>query len=98
MYASFLDWLRSGPSPTRSRRRVFRPRQKQRFQLDLELLEHRWLPSISLLNINPATDSANPASLTDVNGTLLFSADDGLHGRQLWESNGSTAPPALRFR
>ena len=29
--------------------------------------------------------------MTNVNGTLFFSADDGTHGEQLWESNGSVA-------
>ena len=29
--------------------------------------------------------------LTDVNGTLFFSADDGIHGRELWISDGTTA-------
>ncbi len=32
--------------------------------------------------------SAVPADLTDVNGTLLFSADDGAHGQELWKSTG----------
>ena len=32
-----------------------------------------------------------PLSLTDVNGTLLFSAEDATHGRELWRSDGSPA-------
>src|SRR5205823_6253196 len=31
----------------------------------------------------------NPADLTNVNGTLLFAANDGLHGFQLWKSDGT---------
>ena len=29
--------------------------------------------------------------MTNVNGTVFFRADDGTHGRQLWESNGAAA-------
>src|SRR5207249_2772186 len=29
--------------------------------------------------------------LVNVNGTLFFSADDGVHGRELWRSDGSGA-------
>ena len=33
--------------------------------------------------------SSRPASLTDVNGVLYFSADDGTNGRELWQSDGT---------
>jgi ELWxxDGT repeat protein len=33
--------------------------------------------------------SSNPQFLTDVNGTLYFSATDALHGTELWKSDGT---------
>ncbi len=35
--------------------------------------------------------SSNPYALTNVNGMLFFTADDGLNGRQLWQSDGSVS-------
>lgn len=34
-------------------------------------------------------------NLTDVNGTLFFTAEDGIHGRELWKSNGTPAGTVL---
>jgi hypothetical protein len=39
-------------------------------------------------DINPGTGSSVPSVLTNVNGTLFFSADDGSSGRELWRSDG----------
>jgi ELWxxDGT repeat protein len=35
--------------------------------------------------INPCGASSDPSSLTNLNGTLVFAADDGIHGRELWK-------------
>lgn len=40
-------------------------------------------------DINPYY-SSNPANLTDVNGTLFFTADDGTHGTELWSTKGTS--------
>jgi choice-of-anchor C domain-containing protein len=37
------------------------------------------------------TDSSNPNAFADVNGTLFFTAEAGLSGRELWKSNGTAA-------
>ncbi len=41
------------------------------------------------------TQGSQPENLIDVNGTLFFTADDGIHGRQLWKSDGSETGTVL---
>jgi ELWxxDGT repeat protein len=36
-----------------------------------------------------------PGDLTAVGSTLFFSADDGVHGQQLWSSNGTPGGTAM---
>ena len=43
-----------------------------------------------LKNIHPSADSS-PWQLTNVDGTLFFSADDGTNGIELWKSDGTSA-------
>ncbi len=60
--------------------------------LSVETLEDRSLPSANVLaDINPGSASSNPNYLTNVNGTLFFTANDGVHGDQLWKTNGTAA-------
>jgi ELWxxDGT repeat protein len=40
-------------------------------------------------------NNSYPMSLTNVNGTLFFTADDGTHGRELWKSDGTAAGTVL---
>ncbi|MCI0459687.1 MAG: hypothetical protein L0Z62_22275 [Gemmataceae bacterium] len=39
--------------------------------------------------------SSDPGILADVNGTLFFTADDGVRGRELWKSDGTEAGTVL---
>ena len=45
-------------------------------------------------DINPG-HGGNPTDLTNVNGLLFFSANDGVHGYELWESNGTRLGTSL---
>lgn len=42
-----------------------------------------------LKDINPGPDWSQPDNLSDAGDRLFFTANDGLHGRELWTSNGT---------
>ncbi len=42
-------------------------------------------------DINPGAGDSSIASLTDLNGIVYFAATDGVHGSELWRSDGTTA-------
>jgi len=44
-----------------------------------------------LRNINTAEGSSTPKSLVKSNSLVYFNADDGIHGRELWKSDGTEA-------
>ena len=59
-----------------------------------EQLEGRLLPSSLphlLRDISPGATSSDAVSFTDVGGTAFFFANDGVHGQELWRSNGAAA-------
>ncbi|MFN7803474.1 MAG: ELWxxDGT repeat protein, partial [Planctomycetaceae bacterium] len=59
-------------------------------------LESRVLLSAALVNdINPVGLPSDPSLLTEVNGTLYFTANDGSTGYELWKSDGTSAGTVL---
>src|SRR5262245_10276153 len=57
--------------------------------------------TVLVADIRPGSSSfgyaygSNPQHLTAVDGRLFFAADDGVHGTELWMSNGTTQGTAL---
>ncbi len=43
------------------------------------------------------TLSADPDDLVDLYGTVLFAADDGKNGRELWRTDGTAAARSPRL-
>jgi ELWxxDGT repeat protein len=88
-----LTWLR------RSRRRPHTSRPStltRRPALAVESLEDRALMSATMIQeITPQIPFANPGSLTNVNGTLYFTINDGAKGTELWKSDGTSAGTVL---
>ncbi len=81
-------------------RRVPKSRAARPFRLPLRLeaLEDRLLPSLTpqiLKDINPTAASSGITELEAVNGTVFFAADDGVHGRELWRSDGTAGGTIL---
>ena len=59
-------------------------------------LEPRVLLAASLVkDVNTITPASFPSSFVDLNGTLLFLADDGAHGFDWWRSDGTAAGTRL---
>src|SRR5215208_3127821 len=78
-------------------RRPRRPRGPAA-RLSVESLEGRALPSSTALlvkDLNLAPLGSFPEQPVNVNGTLFFTADDGVHGRELWASDGTEAGTRL---
>src|SRR6185295_3573578 len=51
--------------------------------------------TVMLKDIKPGSASSNAGNLINVNGTLFFTADDGVHGNELWKSDGTVSGTTL---
>jgi ELWxxDGT repeat protein len=78
-----------------------RTKNRRRRRPRLEELADRCMPAqtaVLVEDINVGSSpflingpGSNPAQLTDVDGTLYFTATDGVHGVELWRSDGTEA-------
>ena len=50
---------------------------------------------VQVRDINPGPPDSQPQDLTAVGSTLYFVADDGVHGRELWKSDGTSSGTSL---
>src|SRR5262245_22589756 len=77
----------------------FRKADKQRrVLLRLDVLEDRVLPSLSphlLKDLNLRTADSAPGQFLAIGGVTYFSASDGIHGVELWRTNGTAAGTAM---
>jgi ELWxxDGT repeat protein len=51
--------------------------------------------TMQVADIFPGDNSSSPRDLTEVNGTLFFTANDGVRGTELWKSDGTPGGTAL---
>src|SRR5262249_49960422 len=51
--------------------------------------------TVLVKDIRPGSGNSYPYFLTNFEGQLLFRADDGVHGQELWSSDGTEAGTVL---
>lgn len=76
-----FHFLTGAKTPTQARRKL-RP--------SFDVLEARTVPATAsqVADIFTGAPGSAPADLVNMGGKLFFSADDGIHGRELWTSDG----------
>src|SRR5262249_55077943 len=81
------SWLR------RWRTGASHPARPRRAPLALESLEERAVPALTVTQVKALNTLAgsNISQGVNLNGTLIFSADDGVNGQELWKSDGTAA-------
>lgn len=53
------------------------------------LEERRLLSAVLLKDINPGPGGSDPSAVVEAGGIYYFTADDGVHGRELWRTDGT---------
>lgn len=51
--------------------------------------------TLMITDLNPTSGGANAQQLIDVNGTLFFTANDGVHGDELWSASAEQPTVAI---
>src|SRR5262245_26774393 len=89
----WCNWLRSG----KSARPASRARARRQ-PLGQEVLEDRISPSLTpqmVMDINATTLSSDLSQMVAIGSTAYFTADDGVHGIELWKSDGTATGTSL---
>ncbi|MDB5323838.1 MAG: hypothetical protein JWN40_5469 [Phycisphaerales bacterium] len=66
-------------------------RRQGRSAAHIETLEPRWL----LTHFGDFFNAKTPSNITIANGAVLYLNDDGIHGTEIWRSDGTQAGTAL---
>jgi ELWxxDGT repeat protein len=69
-------------------------RSQKRIRPRFEALENRLAPTVSaglIKDLNLAPASSNPADFLTIGAITYFAANDGVHGNEIWRTDGSQA-------